>query len=131
MRDERTLAVDALAQTAIDDPSVYEDELFAIAANLEREERLLGLAEAFAGWKLGVVAVTDRRVLFSWSGLIRSDLREIKHDDITYADARTDGGSGTLVVATGGELRKFDTIEPAWRAGELADAIRSRLRRFG
>lgn len=129
MQDARTLAVESLLRTRIDDPSLYEDEGLMLAARLHPEERLFDLAEAFLGLKLGLLAVTDRRILFVWSGLVRSGTRELPLADVTYADARTDDDSGTLVVGAFGKTWTFDTIEPARYASELAEAIRAALTR--
>ena len=123
--DRRVASVESVAAEKL--PSrTYEAALAELAQRLEDGERLITLAEAARGWRFGMLAVTDRRLLFA-SQTIRGEPGEVVEHPRASIE-RADGSSGLrhgkLRVAVDGGWVEFTDVDPKERAAELADALR-------
>src|SRR5438552_18176302 len=77
-----------LAEAQLRHPTGYPRELRRILKELARDERPLNLFHAFRGnigGSTGLVAITDRRLLFAYRGLFRRRPLSIPFDDIQRA----------------------------------------------
>jgi predicted Zn-dependent peptidase len=126
--------VDDLATEKLSRRWVVADELKRLPGLLAPGEELLNLAEANRGLKAGLLALTDRRVIFLYAGMTgrRRDVLEFPLADISSVDGRAGifalVGSRIVLVASG-TTTKFKDIVPRERAPEIVEEIRARIQR--
>lgn len=97
---------------------LVSEELAALPELLDDDETLLVLAQASRGWRLGLVALTDRRLHFLYG---RGQTHSFAADRGTVQVHRTRGSKLELDCA--GELVALTDIGPKGKAAELADAL--------
>lgn len=116
--------VEEVASAKLSRRLFVENELAALPELLLPGEQVVNLAEATRNWKVGLLALTDRRLLFLYRGGIGKDVTvEIPRGD-AHGVRATGIMSKTLHVGTrrvGGE--KFESIAPRERAQELSDSL--------
>jgi hypothetical protein len=102
-------------------------EVQRLPQELEPGERLLTLAQVERLLERGLLAVTDRRVLYLSRGFTRRRprARSYRHEDLLDATAKR---GLTLVVADGRRIR-FGKVTPRARRKEMAGLVRERLSR--
>ena len=88
---------------------------------LDEDERVVVVSRADLGWKAGVLAVTDRRLLFLYFAdvvleLPRAAVRVVRPSRSAWRGNR-------IVVETAHAAHTFTSV-PADRIDELADALR-------
>ena len=97
-------------------------ELDRLPDLLESDERIVAIAAASLGMRAGVLAVTDRRLLFVYLGEVNL---ELARGEVDGAE-RTPGGlvwDNKLVVNAGGETHVFKDISPDEQLEALAAAL--------
>jgi predicted Zn-dependent peptidase len=99
-------------------------ELDLLPSLLEREEELIVLANASRRWRIGVVAATDRRLLFMYVDEVRLDLQ---YEEISEVSIRRRLFEKTLRVRSGPDTYVFTDIRPHGREEDLRAAIQARL----
>jgi Bacterial PH domain len=109
------------------------DELALLPGHLAPGEKLLNLTEASRGMKAGLIALTDRRLMFLYTGLTgrRRDFLEFAFSDISSVEGRAGTfalAESRIVLVASGTTLKFKDIVPRERAPEIVDEIRSRMR---
>lgn len=114
--------VRAIADEQLPKAKSLRDELAALPAELEHGENLLHVAEAMRGWRVGLLAVTDRRTLFV------CDYGELKiREDRHHAVREARGGRGargeTLTLVTADDEVAYWAVSPSGRAKLLAGVI--------
>jgi hypothetical protein len=97
-------------------------EVDALPDVLGTTEDLRRVAEVRRGHQVGLVAVTDRRLLFLFLGTYENELFEKPLDEISEACVK---GLLTkrLVVSHGAETTEFHDVEPAARISELQSLL--------
>jgi len=130
MEPERTRAterVEAVASEKLKRRWVIEDELKLLPEALDADEELLTLAEANRGFRAGLLAATNRRVL--WLYTFRREQRlEFAYEDIAHVRVEKKLFETKLVLdlGDGKEPVKFGDLSPKGRAEELEALIRER-----
>ena len=128
MEAERESQLAATAR-AIDDQLkrrwMNRQELDLLPSLLEREEELVVLANASRRWRTGVVAATDRRLLFVYVDEVRLALQ---YEEISEVSVRRRVFEKTLRVKSGPTTHVFTDIRPEGREEDLRAAIQTRLR---
>jgi zinc protease len=100
------------------------EELDLLPGVLDREEELLALANASRRWRMGVVAATDRRLLFMYVDDVRLNLQ---YEEISEVSIRRRIFEKTLRVRSGPNTYVFTDIRPEGREEDLRAAIHARL----
>jgi hypothetical protein len=100
------------------------DELDLLPSLLEHDEELVAVANASRGWRLGVVAATDRRVLFMYVDEVKLNLR---YEEVSEVSTRRRMFEKTLRVTSGPDTYVFTDIRPQGREEDLRVAIQARL----
>jgi hypothetical protein len=131
MDAEREYEVNAAVRT-IDESLkrrwVNRQELDLLPTLLEHDEELVALANASRRWRMGVVAATDRRLLFMYVDEVRLTLQ---YEEISEVSIRRRVFEKTLRVKSGPTTHVFTDIRPEGREEDLRAAIHARLRGSG
>jgi hypothetical protein len=99
-------------------------ELDLLPTMLEPDEELVALANGSRRWRMGVVAATDRRLLFMYVDEVRLTLR---YEEILGVSIRRRVFEKTLRVKSGPDTYVFTDIRPEGREEDLRAAIQARL----
>lgn len=103
-------------------------ELKALPAALQPDERVDLLAQAKGMSGAGVLALTDRRLLFVDCGAFGKTRQiDAPFARITTVEHEEGFANGALAVTLMGERIAFEQIVPKGRATELATALRARV----
>ena len=124
--DRRAATVESAAAEQL--PSrTYEAALTELGRRLEDGERPIVLAEAAWGWRFGVLALTDRRLVFVAQTMRGEPGEVLEHPrgSIRRAHGRSGLRHGKLRVAVDDGWLEFTDVDPKQRATELADALGS------
>ena len=127
-------AVDRIASLKLKRRWTVTEELELLPAVLAPGEELVTLAEANHGRKGGMIALTDRRLLFLYKGIrTKADMQiEIGYEAIESVRATSFAIPGVWApdvwVGTADKELKFKSVLPRERAAEIADEIRARAR---
>ena len=97
-------------------------ELEALPRFLEDDEELRAVARASRSWRMGMVAVTNRRLLFLYVDEVKA---EVPLDQIRSAAVKSHKDPD-LVLDTDDELKKLSSIGPDEMAERLADLLSRR-----
>jgi zinc protease len=123
--EERTAEVDSLADAKVKRSWMTSDELKTLPSLLAPGERVVTLAQASKGWRRGVLALTERRLLFLY---LEDLVEEIDVAEITSLHSEPPTfltGGATLSLAAQSADVKYTDIEEE-RANELVDELRRR-----
>ena len=112
--DERAVAVHDLARSTFRRTWLVSDELRVLPELLEEGEVPLVLAKASRGWKLGLLALTDRRLHFVYENGSKHSFT-VSRESIG-AVAR----GSTLRLDLGDEAVKLTDVDPKDNAAEIA-----------
>jgi hypothetical protein len=105
---------------------VVDEELTLLPDALDEGEEVLILAEANRGFRAGLLAATDRRLL--WLYKMRKESRlEIDYADIEDIRFQKKFLETSLEIATGGEELSLSEIAPKERGPELEALVRERI----
>jgi hypothetical protein len=127
-------AVDRVASLKLKRRWTVTVELELLSSVLAPGEELVTLAEASHARKGGLLALTDRRVLFLYKGIrSKSDtLVEIAYEAIESVRSTSFAIPGVWApdvwVGTAGKEQKFKSVLPPERAPEIAGEIHARAR---
>lgn len=108
--------------------SLVEVELGALAEQLGEEEMPLALAEASRGLKVGLLAATDRRVVWLFNGRKEFERLEFSYEQlqrVTYDEK----DEKSLLLTTYPENVRFTDVKPPAAGRGLAAAIQERVPR--
>jgi hypothetical protein len=123
-------AGDALAMLASQKLSrarMVRRELRKLPSILGEGEQALNLARGEYDGKEGLLAVTDRRVLFLEEGMIRHRLEDFPYDKISSVQTKTGMRSGELTIFVSGNKATVKDVHPKQRAPEIGDYVRQRI----
>jgi hypothetical protein len=120
--------IEAIAREKLHRRWVVWEEIDRLAEVLDDGERILTLTEAIKGWKVGLIALTDKRLLFISTGPGRDVLLAMRYDEMLTV-GKTPGPIGFDVVirTRGGRKLRFSDVAPRARKRELRETIRARL----
>jgi Bacterial PH domain len=105
---------------------VVDEELALLPDSLDAGEEVLILAEASRGFRAGLLAATDNRLL--WLYKMRKESRlEIAYDDIEDIRFQKKFLETTLEITTAAEKLSLSEIAPKERGPELEALVRERL----
>src|SRR5262245_8048940 len=116
--DARIDAVEALASSTFKRTFWISEELEVLPVLLEDREPVLALASAGLGWRLGLLALTDRRLRFVY---MDGSEHSLALERRTISSAKADGQDLKLLVD--GELIVFTDVQPKEQATELANML--------
>jgi Bacterial PH domain/Short C-terminal domain len=102
-------------------------ELKGLVELLAEDEEVLNLARGEYDDRQGLVVLTDRRVLFTERGMMRSRLEDFPYDRISSVQTSTGMVHGTLKLFVSGNAAEIKDVYPKERAPEIGDYIRSRI----
>ena len=118
--------VEEVARRTLKRRWVVDEELTLLPDSLDVGEEVLILAEANRGLRSGLLAATDKRLL--WLYKMRKESRlEIAYEDIEDIRFRKKFLETSLEVTTGGETLSLSEIAPKERGPELEALVRERL----
>ena len=118
--------VEEVAARALKRRWVVDEELALLPEALEEDEEVLILAEANRGLRAGLLAATDRRLL--WVYKMRKESRlEIDYGDIEDVRFEKKFLETTLEITKGDDEISFSEIAPKERGSELEALVRERL----
>jgi hypothetical protein len=124
-RAEQVSSLDAAAAT-LKRRWTVSDELEQLPERLEPGETVVLMVEAARGMRLGLLAVTTRRVIFF--ALIRSETWiELGYDEIESVSIRRSPFHQSLTLVRDREGVVFSDVSPSDRLPELQHEIESRL----
>jgi hypothetical protein len=104
-------------------------ELRKLPELLIGEEEVLNLAGGEHAGKRGLLAVTNRRVIFLDEGLSRHSLDDYPYTQITSVESGTRRVRGHVVIYTAGKKASIKDVYPKERAVEIGDYIRPQIGR--
>jgi hypothetical protein len=121
--------VKSLAESKLDRKVRFmvRKELKKLPSLLEDGENLENLAQGLYEGNEGIVAVTDRRLLFVEEGVMRSRLEDFPFDRISSIQSEKNMLAGKLTVFAAGNKAEVDRVMPKDRVDEIADLVRSRI----
>lgn len=122
--DARAGAVEAVARRCLKRRWVVSDELELLPERLAGDEELLAVAEATLGWKSGLLALTDRRLLFLYV-LFKETAVEVPLAAVRSVDRR--GVVQARLVVAAGEEHEFADIVPRRMADEIGALVAERI----
>lgn len=102
-------------------------ELKLLPHRLDEGEQVVNLAAGQYGNGLGLVAVTDRRVIFLDKGITRTRQEDFYYSRISSIEARTGMMAGKLTIYTSGNKAEIESVYPKAVATEIADYVRGRV----
>jgi zinc protease len=123
--DMRAERVRAVAEDKLTRRWLVSGELAALPDLLELDERPLTMAEAARGMRVGLLVLTEARLLWVFAGgLQKEELLRMPRAEIRDAGVkRTLLGSKRLRVVLDGEQIEFEDFKPKERLGEFAAAL--------
>jgi hypothetical protein len=77
--------------------------------------------------KQGLVAVTDRRVLFLEQGMVRHRLEDFPYGRISSVQTETGMAYGKLTIHASGNKAVIENVLPKQRAVEIGDYVREKI----
>lgn len=101
-------------------------EIRALPGLLGEREEVVTLAAGEYDDRLGIIAVTDRRVIFFDKGLMRSRQEDFPFERISSVQTETKMLYGSLTIFASGNKAVIKKVEPKQRATEIGDYIRAR-----
>ena len=102
-------------------------ELRTLPALLGEDERVLDLTQGEHDGSRGLIAVTDRRVMFVDDGIVRTRVEELPHEEIASVECSSSIRSGTLTILASAGQVVFENVMPRRQAEEVAELIRARM----
>lgn len=122
---EQVDAVEATAKEKLKRRWTVSDELAQLPGRLAPGETVVTMCEAARGMRLGLLAVTDRRVIFF--ALIRKETWiEFGYDEIESVKGTNRPWRTAVTLEARGEKVVFSDVSPKQRALEIAAEIESR-----
>ena len=123
---ERAEAVEQTADEKLKRRWAVSEELQLLPERLEPGEEIVTLAEAGKGMRAGLLAVTDRRVIFH-ARIWGDTWLEFPYDAIESVDGKEGLMDSTVTIVSRGEKTSFSSVTPKERATEIAREIEARL----
>lgn len=123
----QTEQIEQLAATKLNMKLGVRKELKKLTDKLAEDEEVVNLARGQYDNKTGLVVVTDRRVLFTEQGMMRSRLEDFPYDRVTSVQTESGMVYGKLTIFSSGNKTVIERIAPKERATEIGDYVRTRI----
>ena len=120
-------ALAMLARQKLSRARMVRRELRKLPSILGEGEQALNLARGEYDGKEGLLAVTDRRVIFLEEGMIRHRLEDFPYDKISSVQTKTGMRSGELTILVSGNKATVKDVHPKQRAPEIGDYVRQKI----
>ncbi len=129
MADDHTQAakIEELASKKLNTKLGVRKELRKLTDLLGEDEEVLNLARGQYDGKLGLVVVTDRRIVFTEQGMMRSRLEDFPYEKISSVQTGTSVMSGKLTIFASGNKAEIKDVMPKDRVNEIGDYVRTRI----
>jgi hypothetical protein len=102
-------------------------ELKKLPEMLHEGEEVLNLAQGRYEGNEGLIAVTDRRILFVDEGLVRSQREDFPYGRVSSVQSSKGMLSGKLTIFASGNKAQIDNIMPKEQAESIAEHIRNEI----
>jgi Bacterial PH domain/Short C-terminal domain len=102
-------------------------ELRKLTEKLGESEEVVNLARGQYDGKTGLLVITDRRVVFTEQGMMRSRLEDFPYEKISSVQTETGVVFGKLTIFASGNKAIIERIGPKERVPEIGDYVRARL----
>jgi hypothetical protein len=119
-------ALDLLARRKLRRPALVAGELRLLGDRLDHEEAVVTLSEAVVGLKRGLLAVTDRRVIWLHQGPSDPLVRELPYSDVQGVKMARFPSQVVTLRSPAGETA-FSEVQPKERATEIVEEIQRRV----
>jgi zinc protease len=124
--DDRAGLVKRVASEQLKSQWALKEELALLPGVLRHRERPVAMAEARRTMKVGLLVLTDQRLLFLFAGLRKEEFLQFERGDIERAAAKRSLLDRVLRVSSGGEEFDFADLKPKERLGEVVAALDGR-----
>lgn len=124
---EQAERIDELARTKLQMKTGHRKELKGLPERLDEGEDVITLAGGTVGSKNGIIAVTDRRVLFYEKGMMRSHEEEFSYARISSIESSSGMMSGKLRIFASGNKAEITNVIPKSSVQEIVDIVRARI----
>jgi len=118
-------------ELAVELPSVIKmmvrREVRNLAGTIHPGEQLLAIAQGRYEGKQGLLAVTDRRLIFLEQGMIRRKQQDFPYDRVSSIGSKRGLAFGTLTIHAAGSQATIDQVSPKEFADRAAELVRARL----
>lgn len=102
-------------------------ELKKLTEKLAEDEEVVNLARGQYDGKTGLVVVTDRRIVFTEQGMVRSRLEDFAYEKISSIQTETGVVFGKLTIFASGNKAVIERVGPKERIPEIGDYVRNRI----
>lgn len=102
-------------------------ELKLLPEILHENEGVVNLAQGRYEGNEGLIAVTDRRVLFIDQGIVKSHREDFPYDKISSVQCSKGMLSGKVTIFASGNKAVIENVTPKQQADSIADHIRDRI----
>jgi zinc protease len=123
--DKRPGRVKQLADEKLKRRWVVETELSLLPEVLQQDEQPLTMAEASRGMRAGLLVVTDRRLLFLFSGLRKEEFLQFRRPDVSEVRIKRKFLEKALWVRVEEDEFEFTDIKPKEREREIVAELGS------
>jgi hypothetical protein len=127
--DEQTARIEELAKKKLSIKFFVRREVKKLPALLDEGEQVVNLGQGTYDGRQGLVVVTNRRILFSEEGIVRSRLEDFPYDRISSVQTSTGFTAGEIRIFASGNKAEIKDVMPKERVPEIADYVRARLQR--
>jgi hypothetical protein len=119
-------ALKELAQKKLSMAFMVRRELKKLPDVLGADEEVLNLARGEYDGREGLMAVTDRRIVFLEQGMLRHRFEDFRYEKITSVQTSTGIRSGKLTIFSAGNKHEIKDVHPKQRAVEIGDFVRAK-----
>jgi len=119
-------ALKELAQKKLSMAFMVRRELKKLPDVLAEDEEVLNLARGEYDGREGLMAVTNRRILFLEQGMLRHRFEDFRYERITSVQTSTSIRSGRLTIFSAGNKHEIKDVHPKQRAVEIGDFVRAK-----
>ncbi len=126
--DETPQNLEGLAKRKLQSRIGVKKELKRLPEQLELDEHVFTLASGNFEGQIGLLALTDRRLLFSHQGMFSDKVEEFPYDRISAIQVEKKMTVGKLKLSVAGGVRhEISNVMPKERVDEIASYIRQRI----
>ena len=116
-----------LAQSKLNMRLGVRKELKKLIDKLGEGEEVVNLARGQYDGKTGLVVVTDRRILFTEQGMVRSRLEDFSYERVNSVQTEGSMMSGKLTIYSSGNKAVIERVMPKERVTEIGDYVRAKI----
>lgn len=119
--------IERLAQEKITIQFGVAKELRRLVEIIVPGEGMVNLAKGKYAGKTGILAVTDRRVIFIESGLFRNTVEDFSYQNISSVRSETKILKGEIEIMAAGNNARITEVFPKARVPEIVNYVRARI----